>query len=109
MSFEGRYQILCRGGHYFEVDAHTVIDWVHWRCEHCDATVAWSNTIDDTNCDEHGKVVLKVKRGVVFCTCVCGHRHAKAPQTFYRPKKKTQLRELFFNRRILSRFASDPP
>lgn len=71
MSFEGYYQVLCKNGHYWE-DAYCyhvhspgeepcpACDPEEWRCDDCGAKRAWINTVDDTNCDDYGKVELTV-------------------------------------------------
>jgi len=45
MSFEGRYQKLCKKGHYGEQDIHMETD----RCEICDSKWDKVNLVDDTN------------------------------------------------------------
>jgi hypothetical protein len=45
MSFEGRYQKLCKKGHYEEQDIHMETD----RCEICDSKWDKVNLVDDTN------------------------------------------------------------
>lgn len=82
MSFEGHYQIICKNGHYHEVDcdAYDYEDFV-FNCGDlidgvaCKAPERWSNLVDDTNCDEAGKVeiVELTPRIIKRCNLGCNH------------------------------------
>ncbi len=56
MSFEGRYQLWCKNGHYREMDA-CAYEWVedHSTCW-CGLEWVVKNLIDDTNGEEVGKI-----------------------------------------------------
>lgn len=93
MSFEGRYQILCEKGHYSQVDVHMDIDYREWRCSvpACGSEIAWSNTIDETNClpyPDNCEIKLKEKTPAIVCTCSCGNRHVKEPATYHIPTEQ---------------------
>lgn len=67
MSFEGYYQVICQNDHYHEVgeiydrpfDPQTEPEFV---CPHCGAAPLWINRVNNTNCDERGKVNIEIDR-----------------------------------------------
>ena len=74
MSYEGREQNICENGHLTETDCYSYTD----VCYICCAKIAWQNAIDDTNCDEVGKIhdfsSLLIEQEEVQ-TCNMGHQH----------------------------------
>lgn len=87
MSYEGREQIICLCGHYYERDVACLAPPV---CA-CGAGVGWCNQIDDTNCDSYGEIPLKLLvekfqiTAEVVETCNLGHSHVTAPAVFRVP------------------------
>lgn len=45
MSFEGRYQYICKNGHYGESCVYTFND----KCDTCNCGLKETNLVDDTN------------------------------------------------------------
>lgn len=90
MSYEGRVQHICANGHYSETDAYMS----GFKCESCGQPSAWSNSVDDTNCDEAGIIpqsVLREKFLVseqVVETCNLGHPHVTQPEVFRVPMEE---------------------
>lgn len=75
MSYEGQVQTICEKGHFATYDCYSEPD----QCG-CGAKFAWTNSIDDTNCESVGEIRdedLKklLVRPPTFCTCSCGHSH----------------------------------
>ncbi len=65
MSFEGYFQVICKNRHYHEVDyiydrpCNPKTD-EEFKCPMCGAAPLWENLVDDTNCDERGKVEMEI-------------------------------------------------
>jgi hypothetical protein len=53
MSYEGYTQVICENGHLFERDCRD-----DSLCD-CGALDAWTNEVDDTNCDAYGIILMK--------------------------------------------------
>ena len=81
MSFEGRYQLWCVGGHYDEVDVYAYghnwdglgyADGPKNICSKkgCGEGIAFKNMVDDTNGDEAGYITPKEIKST-HCEC-CG-------------------------------------
>ena len=59
MSYEGYHQVLCRNGHYVEIDCYEEplfceqprfdLDCKIWTCPICGEKAYWSNSVDVTN------------------------------------------------------------
>ena len=108
MSFEGYYQILCKNGHQQCVNVYDV-DYCRsneeWKCPICSEECAWWNLVDITNgsyepeFDDKGEIIgeicidgsveLEIDKEAVYCTCSCGNRHTKSPQTYKIPPEGT--------------------
>jgi hypothetical protein len=75
VSYEGYEQDICINGHFFVKDAYDSSR----KCPTCDAEVAFSNSVDDTNCDSWGLIPsekfqeLIIKKAVVETCSHCGH------------------------------------
>ena len=84
MSYEGYVQLLCPEGHYWVIDA---ADDSEPRCHCCDGSVAWSNAVDDTNCDTFGEIDMTpfVVSRAIFETCNLGHVHEKGSDVYRIP------------------------
>jgi len=100
MSYEGRVQILCKTGHYFEYDCY---EWERyefffedeeeetWTCPICDEPVVWTNHIDDTNGVAAGKIDLDVAyKQEIRCTCCNGTGRVDIP-VFKTPPKRVRF------------------
>lgn len=61
MSFEGYTQHICQNGHYGLEPYDYAGDQPEWTCDECGAKSAWSNLVDDTNCDNLGYIEPVVK------------------------------------------------
>ena len=108
VSYEGYVQVLCRNGHsdrlpvdyggdgpdytpesYEEhvaqrkqyiaegVDTTGWLECKLWKCD-CGELMGWYNNVDDTNCDEYGKVSLAIVKEAEYETCNLGHQHIKS-------------------------------
>lgn len=71
MSYEGYEQWLCENGHYFNFDCYDRPRWETWRCPHCNAKAAWTNSVDETNCEPVGYRELKMITGPKCRKCKC--------------------------------------
>lgn len=83
MSYEGYTQNICANGHYWEIDAFDSHD-----CFDCKSPAAWSNAVDETNCDGWGYVpteLLDVASEARFETCNLGHTHQISPVLYHIP------------------------
>jgi len=76
MSFEGYYQLLCKKGHYFEMDVYAIGDISDFNCPRCKQKIVWWNIVNTTNgsWDEMGNridgyVELKLKYQRVCKEC----------------------------------------
>ena len=76
MSYEGRYQSICKKGHYSEYPE--IYDKYDHICS-CGEPEDWSNAVDETNCDDSGVIpAAELARflvsPVVLKTCpTCNH------------------------------------
>jgi hypothetical protein len=73
MSYEGYEQVLCENGHLSVVDAYN--DLQMFLCS-CGAKAAWSNSVDQTNCEEVGLINMErlLVREAKYETCdKCKH------------------------------------
>jgi len=63
MSFEGYFQTVCARGHLNEPPYDYNFGGLNPEDSHCDcgAMLIWVNRVDDTNCDEWGKVELQTE------------------------------------------------
>jgi len=55
MSYEGRYQIVCENGHYYEINCYE-FSYGSSNCPTCGADILQFNSVDDTNGDSDGWV-----------------------------------------------------
>lgn len=55
MSYEGYEQCICANGHYFTVNALSVVDY-NPKCYSCNAKAVWTNSVDQTQGDEYGYI-----------------------------------------------------
>lgn len=93
MSYEGYCQCLCANGHYFVDDGRGDVEST---CPECKSTVAWSNGVDDTNCDSYGEIDMEmlIAQRAGTATCNLGHVHETSP-AIYRiptPRRTKELR-----------------
>ena len=94
MSFEGFNQLLCKKGHYFNLDVYDARDIEDIKCPVCKENVAWYNIVDVTNGsyegDERidGYIDLKIKTEEKTCKCSkCSNVHVVEVETYKIPKK----------------------
>lgn len=91
MSFEGYVQAICETGHYFEHDAYC--DDGDRKC-HCGVKSAWTNLVDDTNCDAFGEIAFSVLEEKLQIEpervekCSLGHMHCVAEAIFRIPSEE---------------------
>ena len=57
MSYEGHIQALCENGHYNSYDESYEDESP--ACSVCGAPIVWTNSVDDTNNDAFGEVLMK--------------------------------------------------
>ena len=60
MSFEGYYQIVCKNGHYTEIDVYDTTD--DDKCIDCHQDIIFRNLVDETNCENSGYVRIPTDR-----------------------------------------------
>ena len=82
MSYEGRQQVWCGNGHYWEIDAY---DTDSASCPTCKAKVALVNSVDDTNGDSYGYIEPIEQVPAKHCTCACGNKHVTEPARYKIP------------------------
>jgi hypothetical protein len=84
MSYEGYTQLLCSKGHLWHADCSA--DTEKEVCPTCKSPIVWSNSVDQTNCDEHGYIELEIDKPSVICKCnKCGIEHTVEPPTYKIP------------------------
>lgn len=68
MSYEGRIQILCKNGHYSEIDCY-MYSKETFVCDTCGENEHESNSVDDTNgyCDGYKDVIIKSEEKCPTC------------------------------------------
>lgn len=84
MSYEGHIQFLCKQGHYWEEGY--MYGEEQGFCPTCKEVAVWSNSVDDTNCDNSGEIDMAafLVKPAEKCVCsCCGHEHKKG-QDIYR-------------------------
>ena len=90
MSYEGRIQVICQNGHYGVREASYNLDDEEAPC-HCGAELAWTNAVDDTNCEAWGEIpeaILQKEFMVsdeVVETCNLGHKHITKERVYRIP------------------------
>lgn len=87
MSFEGYEQLLCKAGHHWCEDVHNYEEKI---CPHCGGEIAWSNLVDETNCDsdgyiEMGQFLSEPPKNEI---CNLGHTHQIAPAVYSIPTQQ---------------------
>ncbi len=83
MSFEGRYQLWCKGGHYDEIDVYAwpydvdenghnehSLSSVQCSRKDCNEDIVFKNIVDDTNGEEAGYIIPEPLKSTQ-CEC-CG-------------------------------------
>lgn len=77
MSYEGRFQILCKNGHYFIENDHNGYSNQTETCPECGEPIKWMNSVDDTNCEAYGYIDMEqfLAEPAVIETCNLGHKH----------------------------------
>ncbi len=97
MSYEGYLQCICENGHYFERNVENGGPCL------CGSPAAWTNEVDQTNCDENGVIKFSVIEEKFLDTpdrvevCDLGHPHVTRDAVFRIPTKAETdpLREYF--------------
>ena len=70
MSYEGYERYLCPNGHLWEIDAHlTMYDDEKQKCPRCKEEEVWHESIDDTNGEGVGTVLVLSKESKVCEKC----------------------------------------
>ena len=97
MGFSGFWQVLCKNGHYDNLDCFTV-DCFTWKCSICGEGAYWYNLVDSTNgsYDSSGNridgfIFLEINENKSeYCICEkCGNSHAiKEEIIYYFPKNR---------------------
>lgn len=90
MSYEGYTQNLCANGHYY-VSGEGIYNDVG-PCQ-CGALAAFTNHVDDTNCDEYGIIPTTVFTTLLLEeekveTCNLGHVHVVAEAVYRIPSEE---------------------
>jgi len=96
MSYEGYVQLLCPNGHNWNIDCYQ-FDTSYYAeppegtppshlCPYCKQKYSWWNSVDQTNCDEHGYIELEIDKSAVICKCdKCGIEHTVEPVRYKIP------------------------
>ena len=93
MGYSGRIQTLCESGHYEVAPDDTfdsrAVPLSKRVCLVCARPIVWVNMVDDTNCDSHGFVEMKVLLPRIVSTTFSGGRHVTTVQhaVYEHPKK----------------------
>lgn len=77
MSYEGRYQFLCKNGHYF-IEADYCGDYDQMEvCPECGELIRWKNSVDDTNYEAYGFIDIEMflVEHATIEKCDLGHDH----------------------------------
>lgn len=91
MSYEGYIQSLCEKGHQGpDIDCYSSSseEIKQHKCqalvegEQCLASLGWTNSVDDTNCDSRGYRFMEQLTEQVVKTCDMGHEHIWTAATF---------------------------
>lgn len=97
MSYEGYVQILCANGHW-DMQPEPYEDSLD-PCPFCGAKPAWTNHVDDTNCDSIGRIDLRLLRQKFLLSeavqekCSLGHLHTMV-EAVYRVPTSDETEEL---------------
>lgn len=92
MSYEGHHQCICENGHY-ETQPENYSSNLD-PCHYCGAKIAWSNPVDDTNCDSVGYIPHEVLDAQFLSqpqeteTCNMGHEHVKREAIYRIPTRE---------------------
>jgi hypothetical protein len=85
MSFEGYYQFLCERGHLIQRD---VYEHEPESCPHCQSKIAFSNLVDETNCQSDGLIEFEVEVPANISHCEhCGLDKTIEPIRYKIPSK----------------------
>src|SRR5690348_692216 len=91
MSYEGYEQNICANGHLYNSNDVYHMGDSHAACPHCDAACAFSNSVDDTNCNSFG-IILDwssfLVTEAVFEKCNIGHQHLVTEAVYRIPTKE---------------------
>ena len=104
MSYEGREQLICENGHFFQQGASYDFSSDDENiCPFCKGKGVWRNCVDDTNVESYGEIPEEILqtweiKPAEICTCGCGHTHIKS-QALYRvpSKEETKKARHWFN------------
>lgn len=109
MSYEGYTQNLCENGHRFDVDVHARYG-KEPLCPICGRRAAWSNSVDETNCEAAGFIpeeewdhFLHTREETEVCNL--GHTHIVKHATYLIPTEE-QAAPL---RTYIARWEGDTP
>lgn len=88
MSYEGRVQAICEKGHRY--DGHEPYGYPFITCPICNSPAAWTNDVDDTNCQALGFIPNKefdkfIDVPAVKKVCDLGHEHIITHATYRIP------------------------
>ncbi len=92
MSYEGYEQCICENGHYFTQPGQYAFSEGLSKCQ-CGSEVAWSNSVDETNCDSYGIVLMSDLNKLIISAektevCNLGHTHITHKAIYRLPKEK---------------------
>ncbi len=87
MGYQGYEQILCKNGHYYQVDCY---EWGFsdgWKCSVCGAGVGWFYAVDQTNGPgEPFDLFPYLEVPAVLKTCLtCEHKEMATPDVYNIP------------------------
>lgn len=87
MSYEGYEQMLCENGHLRELERSfdELVDWfcdAPWNGDKCEAPLAASNSVDETNGEGYGYRKPIELTPAVTQVCDMGHTHVVCEATY---------------------------
>lgn len=90
MSYEGREEYLCEGGHRFSVNSGNGRFTRTITCPYCKKPWVFLNDINDTNCESYGEIPKEEWQKFLLTpevkkTCDLGHEHVIQEATYRKP------------------------
>jgi hypothetical protein len=88
MSYEGILQLLCTNGHYWTINFRE--EDLVIKCPICSEPVVFRNSVDNTNGDSWGMILMEhfLKTPEVKQTCNLGHEHVVQAATYQIPTRE---------------------
>ncbi len=97
MSYEGYTQVLCKNGHYDTYDCYAYAEYECgfedsdvWHCPICGEYGEFYNSVDQTNCDDVGYIIMEdlLLKESKKEQCNLGHYHVVEAATYRIPTEQ---------------------